>query len=91
VKSQWVNRSLKRLVGALVGPFGGAWNGIGGGTKRRMSIVESLSLGAKKQLLLVSCDGEHYLVGTGPDSVQTIVRVLSNRAESSLMRTNVCD
>jgi hypothetical protein len=41
--------------------------------KRRMRVVESLSLGGRRQLLLVRCDEQEYLVGTGPDSVETIV------------------
>jgi flagellar biogenesis protein FliO len=45
-----------------------------------MEVVETLALGAKKQLILVSCDGERFLVGTGPESVQTIVRVRSEAA-----------
>jgi flagellar biogenesis protein FliO len=44
-------------------------------TRKRMSLVETLSLGGKKQLLLVTCAGERFLVGTGSDSVQTIVRI----------------
>ncbi len=43
--------------------------------RKRMRIVETLSVGPRKQLVLVSCGGEHFLVGTGPDSVQTITRV----------------
>jgi len=38
-----------------------------------MELVEALSLGGKQQLLLVVCDGQRYLVGTGGDSVQSIV------------------
>ena len=40
-----------------------------------MRVVETLAIGAKKQLVLVSVGGERFLVGTGPESVQTIVRV----------------
>ena len=40
-----------------------------------MRVVETLALGAKQKLLLVTCGGERFLVGTGPDSVSTIVRV----------------
>jgi flagellar biogenesis protein FliO len=45
------------------------------GAVRQMRLVETLSLGGKKQLLLVACGGERFLVGTGADSVQTIVRI----------------
>ncbi len=39
----------------------------------RMELVEVLALGGKRQLLLVVCDGQRYLVGIGGDGVQTIV------------------
>lgn len=54
---------------------GGAWLGGPHVKARRLRVVETLPLGAKKQLLLVTCDGEKYLVGTGAESVQTITRV----------------
>jgi hypothetical protein len=53
----------------------GRWTGAQAGVQKHMSLVETLHVGPKKQVLLVSCDGEHFLVGTGPDSVDTIVRV----------------
>ena len=43
--------------------------------RKQMRVVETLPLGAKQRLLLVSCGGERFLVGTGPESVGTIVRV----------------
>ncbi len=43
--------------------------------RKQMRVVETLAIGPKKQLVLVSCGGERFLVGTGADSVQTIVRV----------------
>ena len=41
---------------------------------KQLHLLEALSLGGKRQLLLVSCAGERFLVGGGLDSVQTIVR-----------------
>ena len=38
-----------------------------------MRVVESLALGGRRQLLLVMCDEQEYLVGTGAESVETIV------------------
>jgi flagellar biogenesis protein FliO len=49
--------------------------------ERRMHVVETLSLGGKRQLVLVVCDGERFLVGIGAESVGSI-RALGN--ESSL-------
>lgn len=43
--------------------------------ERELQIVETLALGGRKQLLLVRCGGERFLVGTGPDTVQTIVQI----------------
>jgi len=37
--------------------------------------VETLALGGKRQLMLVTCAGESFLVGGGLDSVETIVRL----------------
>ena len=51
-----------------------------GGTRasaRRMQVLETLSIGPRKQLVLVNCDGETYLIGTGPESVQAIQRIES--------------
>jgi flagellar biogenesis protein FliO len=51
---------------------------------RRLSVVETLTLGPKKQLLLVNCAGESFLVGVGAEGVQTMVRVQSLGAGESL-------
>jgi flagellar biogenesis protein FliO len=40
--------------------------------ERRMELLETLNLGGKRQLMLVQCDGQRYLVGLGSDSVQSI-------------------
>ena len=43
--------------------------------ERELQVVETLALGGRKQLLLVLCGGQRFLVGTGPDAVQTIVQI----------------
>jgi len=48
---------------------------------KQMQLIETLALGGKRQLMLVSCGGERFLVGGGVESVETIVRV---KAEGSL-------
>ena len=45
------------------------------GQQKQMRLVETLALGGQRQLMLVSCGDEHFLVGGGMDSVETIVRV----------------
>ena len=49
--------------------------------RKQLRLVETLSLGGKRQLLLVTCAGESFLVGGGMESVETIVRL---KAEVSL-------
>lgn len=38
-----------------------------------MVLLESLSLGNRRQLFLVACDDHHFLVGAGPDRIGTVV------------------
>jgi flagellar biogenesis protein FliO len=42
---------------------------------KQLRLVETLALGGKRQLMLVTCAGESFLVGGGLDSVETIVRL----------------
>lgn len=71
-------RGLLSLLADGIGTlFGGVWANKKSGTTRRLQVLETLSIGPKKQMLLISCDGEKYLVATGPESVQTILRVES--------------
>ena len=65
------------VIGALFTFVCGGWSQSRGPAKKRMRVIETLALGTKKQLLLVCCDGERFLVGTGPDQVQTIIRLRS--------------
>jgi flagellar biogenesis protein FliO len=48
--------------------------------KKQLQLVETLPLGGKRQLMLVTCAGESFLVGGSFESVETIVRL---RAEPS--------
>jgi flagellar biogenesis protein FliO len=47
-------------------------------------VEETLVLGPKRQLLLVRCDGERFLVGLGADTIQTVLRL---DAPSGVIRT----
>ncbi|MEG9435958.1 flagellar biosynthetic protein FliO [Edaphobacter sp. HDX4] len=42
---------------------------------RQMEVLETLPLDGRRQLVLVRCAGEQFLVGGGPDQVNTILRV----------------
>jgi flagellar biogenesis protein FliO len=75
---------LPRLMEAIAGLFGGTWAGRTARVARRLQVLETLPLGPKKQLLLISCDGERYLVATGPDGVQTLTRVESRAQATDL-------
>ena len=43
--------------------------------QKQLQLVEMLPLNGKRHLMLVECAGERFLVGGGPESVQTIVRL----------------
>jgi len=62
------------LAGWLLGRLSGA------GAKRQaaekqMRLLESLPLGGKRSLMLVSCAGELFLVGGSVEGIESIVRV----------------
>ena len=42
---------------------------------KQMKVLETLALGPKKQLLLVRCGEETFLIGTGAENVMAIERV----------------
>ena len=41
--------------------------------KPHLELVEMLQLGGKRQLMLVRCDGERYLLGAGEGGIHSIV------------------
>ena len=49
--------------------------------QKQLQLLETLSLGGKRQLMLVTCAGESFLVGGSFESVETIVRL---KAEATL-------
>ncbi len=72
----------KGLAGWIVGLVQGQWPGFKS-QQKQMRIVETLSLGGKRQLMLIECAGESFLVGGGLDNVHTIVRVQGQRPAGS--------
>ncbi len=50
-------------------------------SSRQMHVLETIALGARRQLLLVECEGQRYLVGAGPDQVGTILAIGSPKGE----------
>jgi len=71
---------VQGFAGWLLG-FLRDWRGQREMQRKQLRLVETLPLGGKRQLMLVTCAGESFLVGGGMDSVQTIVRL---KAEVSL-------
>jgi flagellar biogenesis protein FliO len=51
------------------------WRGQRDGTQKQLRLVELLPLGGKRQLMLVTCAGESFLVGGGMNSIETIVHL----------------
>ena len=71
---------VRGLAGWMLGLVRG-WRGQREMQRKQLRLVETLSLGGKRQLMLVTCAGESFFVGGGMDSVETIVRL---KAEVSL-------
>lgn len=40
-----------------------------------LEVLETVSLGGRRQLFLIACGGERYLVGAGAESVGSMLRV----------------
>ena len=51
------------------------WSQVRHKNKRRMRVAENLSLGGKRSLVLVECDGRSFFVGCGSDAVNCILPV----------------
>ncbi len=68
------NFEIQGLAGLVLDLLRG-WRGERAAQRKHMRVVEALALGGRRQLMLVSCGEEYFLVGGGVDSVETIVRV----------------
>jgi flagellar biogenesis protein FliO len=61
------------------------WRNSTAAAPRQMKVVESLALGGRRQLTLVVCGTERFLVGGGVESVNVILRVSpDNQADVAL-------
>lgn len=66
-------RLMDAVESSVLGPYL-----VGAKTKKKqMSLLETLPLGGRRQLLLVQCGTDIFVVGAGADSVGTLVRVES--------------
>jgi len=55
------------------------------GRRKQMRLVESLPLGNRRQLLLIDCGNQRYLVGAGADSVGSILAMEQGSASGDLV------
>ena len=55
--------------------------------EKQLRLVETLRLGGKSQVMLVECAGESFLIGGGPESVQTIVRLQQGDSRSFAVKS----
>ena len=74
------------LAGWLIELFR-SWRGLREARGKQMQLVETLPLGGKRQLMLVSCAGERFLVGGGAERVETIVRLKAEVASDAVDET----
>ena len=60
---------------------------------KRLRLVESLPLGGKRQLMLVACDEEIFLIGGGPENVGSIVQLNARTSLDAVTKSldKVCE
>ncbi len=63
------------MVGALQGRVRIKWRSGASHRMQQMQLLETLPLGGKRQVMLIACEGERYLVGCGPETVTSIVKL----------------
>ena len=56
--------------------------------ERTLELVETLSLGGKRSVAVVACDGQKFLVGMGAETVETIVPVTAPQMRSDVVQAN---
>jgi flagellar biogenesis protein FliO len=59
------------------------------GRVKQMQLLETLPLGGKRQLMLVQCGTEQFLVGGGLESVETIVK-LAGTTDTLRQQDDLC-
>ncbi len=60
------------------------------GRVRQMEILETLSLGGKRQVMLIRCGEDRFLIGAGAEHVIAIVRVGSADDGKACVRDGEC-
>ena len=85
VRPQNLNEAAASEVQGLAGWVLGlaqSWREPRVSQKKQIQLVETLPLGGKRQLMLVTCAGESFLVGGSFESVETIVRLTAESSTS---------
>jgi hypothetical protein len=59
--------------------------------KPQMELLETLQLGGKRQLMLVRCNGQGFLVGAGGENIHSIVEVRLQLVGASCLPFSTCD
>jgi flagellar biogenesis protein FliO len=44
-------------------------------SEKQLELVETLSLGGRRQVALIACGGQQFLVGMGADSITSLIAV----------------
>lgn len=60
------------------------------GDSRQMELLETLSLGGKRQLMLVRCGEERFLVGGSLDCIETMVKLVPGNPGTA-RRDGLCE
>jgi hypothetical protein len=82
------SHQMQGLAG-WVWSFVKGWQGKRSIQQKQLRVVETLSLGGKRQIMLVNCGGESFLIGCGLDSVQVITALRTELpVHSSLKNTD---
>jgi flagellar biogenesis protein FliO len=74
---------VQGLEGWVLGLFR-VWRSKRETSRKQLRVVEMLPLGGKRQLMLIACAGENFLVGVGVDSVGAIVHLNAEKPLSVL-------
>jgi flagellar biogenesis protein FliO len=55
---------------------------------KKMQLLETLSLGGRKHLMLVRCASDWLLVGCSGDSIESIVRIQGEQPQDGISKGN---
>lgn len=81
------SRNAHGLAGHLLGMIRGVRSRGRAAATQQMHLVETLPLGGKRQLMLVECAGERFLIGGGLESIETIVQIAPAVAQQAAKRS----